>query len=463
MPLNGKTKVSIIGFCESSRNMTPYNDPDMEFWGLNRGYLFQPKADRWFELHGEHIYHMQNRRPGNHAAWLNAFQGPVYMHRVFDEIKTSVAYPLQEVADDLFPQTFRIGPHTGKCPNAPCDAIDHSSSAAGPLGGCKCECHGVFNVRSLTEAPYLSSSIALEMALAIHEGFAEIHLYGVDLNTESEYAWQKPGVEYMCGIAAGRGIKVYLPDNCPLLTGTIYGRGFLSPTPEHFSYEQLDHRLKALQGDRQKTQAALSEAAGVHQELTYLLAQAIPGADLAAVAADLESVDPQIKTLAAQNSQLAGQIKETAEWFARRLAELKAGKAATEHELSKALGIRLAVNSVLARMGGGVNHEKLDTRRKKIETSIQALVDKVNEFDGRINETSYWLSQTTAGQWPDEAMEQLRQLNREPEGPLTESQLLRWDAPAETAGSPVIAELPATVTETFNNGHRPELVPVGGD
>lgn len=55
---------------------------------------------------------------------------------------------------------------------------------------------------------YFSSTIAFAIALAIFRGAEEIEMYGVTLEVPSEYAYQKPGVEYWCGYARGRGIKV---------------------------------------------------------------------------------------------------------------------------------------------------------------------------------------------------------------------------------------------------------------
>ena len=91
-------------------------------------------------MHGPDIYAWEARRPGKHLQWLRAFSGPVYMHQELDHIPTSVAYPLKEIAGFLGEWVWRIGEKDGE--------------------------------QDTRREPYLSSSIAYEIALAIHEGFA---------------------------------------------------------------------------------------------------------------------------------------------------------------------------------------------------------------------------------------------------------------------------------------------------
>ena len=286
----GKTKCFIVGFCKTSRDAVPYNDPDAVIMGLNRGYLFQERADVWWEMHGEHIYTWQQRRPGKHMDWLKNFPGPVYMHRPDPGLPNSVAYPLAEVAADIGPYIWRVG------------KTDKKTNGLTDLDA----------MRDSTGEPYLSASIAYEIALAIYEGFEEIHLYGVDLNTDAEYAWQKPVVEFLLGVAAGRGIRVVLPDNCPLLTGNLYGRGYLSPEGERMSYAQLETRFKALQKQLNDMQVEQGKAIGGRQELDYQMQQMVPGIDHEMLDNRKREFDKVIGNIGQRILQLTGQINECA-------------------------------------------------------------------------------------------------------------------------------------------------------
>src|SRR3990167_3275982 len=278
-------------------------------------------------MHGEHIITWENRRPGKHVEWLNAFSGPVYMHQHTDLVRNSVTYPLKALADYFGEHVLRIG-HILKG--------DTKQTASGGVLEAMAVTYPP-DVKDTKDEPYLSSSIAFEIALAIYEGFEEIHLYGVDLQTEAEYAWQKPGVEFLLGWAAGHGIKVVLPANCPLLKGKLYGRGYLSERPEHMSYEQLAQRMASLQREAQDIQFKVAQWQGARAEL---------------------------------------------------------------------------VDFTQAQMLPGINHEKLEDRRKAMEEQISKLTFRANQIQGAVQETAFWIHQTMSGQEPKEAMEQLYKLDQ---------------------------------------------------
>lgn len=64
---------------------------------------------------------------------------------------------------------------------------------------------------------YFNSSVAYMMALAIAENPDEIGIYGVDMKSGDEFGYQKPNMEYLIGLAEGKGIKVTVPDESPLM------------------------------------------------------------------------------------------------------------------------------------------------------------------------------------------------------------------------------------------------------
>lgn len=116
------------------------------------------------------------------VAGLRMQSVPVYMLEQHDDIPQSVKYPMEEIGD-------LIG-------------------------------------RTAQGTPYLESSIAYMLALAIYEKVDRVGIWGVDLHCESEYAYQRPNLEYLIGLARGKGIKVQIPPQSALLThahGVPYG------------------------------------------------------------------------------------------------------------------------------------------------------------------------------------------------------------------------------------------------
>ncbi len=133
-----RNKVAIVGFAPSSMEDVRHvwNDPDMEVWGINQLYMALPaiaeKATRWFQIHHRHSYDACVERDHSHHGWLakqNKF--PIYMQKKEPDIPMSIKFPVIDIL-----QKFRR---------------------------------------------YFTNSISWELAVAIIEGFKEVHLYGVDM------------------------------------------------------------------------------------------------------------------------------------------------------------------------------------------------------------------------------------------------------------------------------------------
>ena len=77
---------------------------------------------------------------------------------------------------------------------------------------------------------YFSNTVDYAIALAIYEGFTEIDLYGVNMAVGSEYEFEKPGVDFWCGVAIGKGVKVNVHGNRSMIMktrdGLMYGYGY---------------------------------------------------------------------------------------------------------------------------------------------------------------------------------------------------------------------------------------------
>lgn len=284
MQVTTKERICIAGFCQTSRDLVPYEDDRYTIVGLNRGAIFMPRADVWFDLHSPLIRGWKHRRPGEHIEWLKRFPGPVFLHEVDPEIPNSVRYPFEEITAEFGANIFRQSVKDGTRADS-------------------------------RTTPYYDSSIAYELAWAIAQKPKEILLVGVDLNTQSEYVFQRSGVSFWLGIAAGRGIDVVLPDNCPLLTGPLYGRGYLAESGEHMSSEQLESRFTALRAQMEETLAELHRLQGQEREITFVLDQMIPGIDHEKVDQRRNKIRQAIGELTAKAQSCEGALNETQYWI----------------------------------------------------------------------------------------------------------------------------------------------------
>ena len=58
---------------------------------------------------------------------------------------------------------------------------------------------------------FFTNSASWMLALALHEGVEKIGIYGIEMETLSEYEHQRPSVLYFIGLAKGMGVEITLP------------------------------------------------------------------------------------------------------------------------------------------------------------------------------------------------------------------------------------------------------------
>lgn len=210
--------IAIVGGAPSSDYLAPYDNPDWQIWGMAFRRKSLKRVDRLFEIHDSRKY----AKPG------------------YEQEIVSLGIPL--VVGRNFP--IRAA-HVSEFPFE----------------------------RAFQMMPYLTSSAAYMIALAILEGATEIGVYGCDMAVDdAEYFYQRPCVEAWIGYARGLGIKVTVPDQSPLGKSTfLYGADplpqagvfneaeFRSMAEEHLSaMAQIEAQVKSLQ-DRWNTHS------GAHQ------------------------------------------------------------------------------------------------------------------------------------------------------------------------------------------------------
>lgn len=177
-------KVAIVGLSPTTHGMAPWGDDSWEIWGLPWDEGHWALMDRLFEMHDIRLLTGQHsRRKSDYLDRLQECWVPLFMQEQYDEVPCSRRYPFEVVAR--------------------------------------------------TTGAYWNSSIAYAMAMAIHEGAEEIAVYGVDMAGDDEYGYQKPNMEYLVGLARGKGIKVTIPDESPLCKFQPTGIRFFDHFPQY--------------------------------------------------------------------------------------------------------------------------------------------------------------------------------------------------------------------------------------
>jgi hypothetical protein len=105
----GKKTVALVGMAATSCSLAPFDDPDVEIWGLNEAHAFpwMKRATRWFQIHNSDSWkrYIAKRDVRGHFDWLkrNPWDIPVYMQYYQEIIPKSVGYPLHQVVEMAFP------------------------------------------------------------------------------------------------------------------------------------------------------------------------------------------------------------------------------------------------------------------------------------------------------------------------------------------------------------------------
>lgn len=218
--------VAIVGTASTSRLLANDEPPEVERWGLGAVHTFTKQVDRWFEIHDKAW--LLTRAGKGYFRYLHFMQQrcrteniPIYMWARDPTIPTSVEYPLKEVSEYFFGD----------------------------------------------DPPYLSSTIAYMIALAIYEKVAHIKFFGVDMSHPMEYGHQRSGVEYFIGWARSSGIKVTIHPSSPIMKAPLYGK----PRNHKVTKDSLMERLTMLQQEEKRLVEEIVSKRGQLKETQHWL------------------------------------------------------------------------------------------------------------------------------------------------------------------------------------------------
>lgn len=201
--------VALVGLAETTRDAVQRSNAD-EIWVLNWSYNYdfvkKSGFDRLFEMHPIWLFvdndKAEFQKPKDHWEWLQqSHPFPIYMLRDVPSIPSCVNYPIDEVTEDIFGNRLIVVEWQGEK-----HVFDRKK---GKFVEHKTDLYG--------------SSFDYMLALAIHEKFDVIELYGFEMGGDTEYHYQKASAHYFIGFANGRDIVVKRQHNSVLLSNKRYG------------------------------------------------------------------------------------------------------------------------------------------------------------------------------------------------------------------------------------------------
>ena len=218
-----KKTVVLVGTHPATAGLTPWSEPGIdEIWALNDchelPFMHMESVTGWYQMHQPWRFlrvkpgkNWGNRVVMDHAGWLQKEHNfPIWMQRKYEMVPNSETYPLREVCEEFL---------------------------KGKLG------RGGGYMRK-----YFTTTFSFCIPLAIMRGAERIEIYGCELSQEIEYTMQRPNTEFWCGVAVGRGVTVYVPQNCRILTGNEPTPA-LMPFPHLYGYRWPDVSYHLRAGD----------------------------------------------------------------------------------------------------------------------------------------------------------------------------------------------------------------------
>src|ERR1041384_6753339 len=221
-------RIAIVGTANSWKDC-PYDDPGLFIMSLNDAYtLGLPRFDAWWEQHPlDRLYF----RPLN--------QRVVYAEDVPYGCYVRPEGHLEKLREmsKAIPVFLQSDPPKGWGPNAQRFPIEQYREKYGE---------------------YWASGPSYMVAWAIEQGAKEIQVWGIHLATEHEYREQRPQFEHILGIARGKGIKIVMAKESPVLKhGWQYA---YQPKPA-----MHPAKVTLLQGRQAKSDLVVGMAAGARE------------------------------------------------------------------------------------------------------------------------------------------------------------------------------------------------------
>lgn len=230
-------RIIMFGMNPRTRHLIPWDAEDAEFWTLNESHSkdWVKRFDVLFQLHPRWDWdRLNNLAHPNHPLFIKAQSGECLYCKGAGKAYADG----KEVACPW-------------CVEGICTVPDHRAGKTIIMQDDNKDVPGCvkFPVDAFGKKPYLTSTLAHMLAYAICTfPDAAIELYGFEAESNTEYAAQRPCIEYWVGYGRGLGMSIEAPGS-----GLLKGR--------HYAYNDYDQGYRSrLEMRKHALQAQLNAA-----------------------------------------------------------------------------------------------------------------------------------------------------------------------------------------------------------
>jgi hypothetical protein len=277
---NVNKSVAIVGTHPTTREQAPYQNKDIDIWTFNNQILqgWCPRADAVFDIHQpDDIYRRSLEHPA-FGQWLKAEKGLTFYTPTPLDVPNNEVYPLDNIVKTLLPN-FKRGDEINK---------------------------------------YFTSGPCYAIALAIYLGYENISMYGIEMEANSEYIYQRDGIGLWFGIALGRGITVQIPRETMMFYAPLYG---FDDNANKMDRETFETRATEIQEVMIRKQDDLSQAKGhldsVLKRIQEMQTAGTPATETMAIATEFEDCQHAYEQAIADFAFMNGQYVDCRAWQVR--------------------------------------------------------------------------------------------------------------------------------------------------
>jgi hypothetical protein len=272
--------VAIVGTHPTTREKAPYANKDVDIWVFNSQILqgWCPRADAVFDIHNPQDIHRRGLEHPAFGEWLKKPKGLRFYIPSEMDVPDSIVYPLDDIVNTLLPN-FKRG-----------DEI------------CR----------------YFTSGPCYALALAIYLGYENIEMYGIEMEANAEYIYQRDGIGLWFGIALGKGINVTIPKESMMFYAPLYGYSSDATTLDKEAFETRASELEEVMG---RKQADLQNARGrldsVLNRIQELKVAGTPPNEMMDIAKEYEDAQHVYEQGIADFAFINGQYVDCKAWIVR--------------------------------------------------------------------------------------------------------------------------------------------------
>ncbi len=318
-----------------------------------------------FQLHEPVIWkNPNNRNDPTHYQWLKNTKLTVFMQDKYEDVPSSVKFPRDEVME----------------------VLKNAKTESG-------------QIREVSCTP------AWAVAYAIHAGYKRIECYGVELSSNTEYAYQQGNFKFWLGIAIGRGVEVFLATS--MFDNPQYGYEGEVEIP----YDTFEQRIAELMPHRE---AAFAKYQAAQKEVSKLIDDFLNGdntKELTAGVGKLAQIGGELGNIEGAR-QANEHYKNKADDMIKTSERFIFSRQEFEHNARQAQNAAVEIQAQFNGLGGQlnlihssiINSAKQSPKRKRLlESYKQTFINYMNAnnevagWTGAANENLRYMARLDAG------------------------------------------------------------------